>query len=50
MWQGEHEEGLVQIEDSMSIAQRLQDEQMMPLLLMINAIAMSTRCRIPPES
>ena len=39
VWQGEHEEGLVQIEDSLTIAQRLQDEQMMPLLLMINAIA-----------
>ena len=39
VWQGEHEEGLVQIEDSMTVAQRLQDEQMMPLLLMINAIA-----------
>jgi predicted ATPase/DNA-binding CsgD family transcriptional regulator len=39
VWQGEHEDGLVQIEDSLSIVQRLQDEQMMPLLLMINAIA-----------
>jgi non-specific serine/threonine protein kinase len=39
VWQGEHEEGLVQIEDSMAIAQGLQDQQMMPLLLMINAIA-----------
>jgi tetratricopeptide (TPR) repeat protein len=39
VWQGEHEEGLVQIEDSLTIAQRLQEEQMMPLLLMINAIA-----------
>jgi predicted ATPase/DNA-binding CsgD family transcriptional regulator len=39
VWQGEHEEGLVQIENSLAIAQRLQDEQMMPLLLMINAIA-----------
>jgi tetratricopeptide (TPR) repeat protein len=39
VWQGEHEEGLVQIEESLTIAQRLQDEQMMPLLLMINAIA-----------
>ena len=39
VWQGEQEEGLVQIEDSLTIAQRLQDEQMMPLLLMINAIA-----------
>jgi len=39
VWQGEQEEGLVQIEESLTIAQRLQDEQMMPLLLMINAIA-----------
>jgi predicted ATPase/DNA-binding XRE family transcriptional regulator len=39
VWQGEHEEGLAQIEDSLTIAQRLQEEQMMPLLLMINAIA-----------
>ena len=39
VWQGEQEEGLAQIEESMTIAQRLQDEQMMPLLLMINAIA-----------
>ena len=39
VWQGEHAEGLVQIEDSLTIAQHLQDEQMMPLLLMINAIA-----------
>jgi predicted ATPase len=39
VWQGEQEEGLVQIEDSLTIIQRLQDEQMMPLLLMINAIA-----------
>ena len=39
VWQGEHEEGLVQVEKSLSIAQQLKDEQMMPLLLMINAIA-----------
>lgn len=39
VWQGEHEAGLVQIEDSLTIAQRLQDKPMMPLLLMINAIA-----------
>jgi non-specific serine/threonine protein kinase len=39
VWQGEHEEGLVQIEDSLTIAQGLQEEQMMPVLLMINAIA-----------
>jgi len=39
VWQGEQEEGLAQIEESMTIAQRLQEEQMMPLLLMINAIA-----------
>jgi predicted ATPase len=39
VWQGEHEESLIQIEDSLTIAQRLQEEQMMPLLLMINAIA-----------
>jgi non-specific serine/threonine protein kinase len=39
VWQSEHEEGLVQIENSLAIAQQLQEEQMMPLLLMINAIA-----------
>jgi Predicted ATPase len=39
VWQGEHEEGLAQIQDSLTITQRLQDKQMMPLLLMINAIA-----------
>ena len=39
VWQGELEQGLAQIEESLTIAQRLQDEQMMPLLLMINAIA-----------
>jgi predicted ATPase/DNA-binding CsgD family transcriptional regulator len=39
VWQGEHEEGLVQIENSLAIAHQLRDEQMMPLLLMINAIA-----------
>jgi predicted ATPase/DNA-binding CsgD family transcriptional regulator len=39
VWQGEDEEGLIQIENSLDIAQRLRDEQMMPLLLMINAIA-----------
>jgi non-specific serine/threonine protein kinase len=39
VWQGEHEEGLVQVEKSLTIAQKLKDEQMMPLLLMINAIA-----------
>lgn len=39
VWQGEPEEALVQIEASLTIAQRLQDEQMMPLLLMISAIA-----------
>jgi tetratricopeptide (TPR) repeat protein len=39
VWQGEHEEGLVQVEKSLTIVQKLKDEQMMPLLLMINAIA-----------
>ena len=39
VWQGEHEEGLTQIQESMIIARRLQDEQMMPLLPMVNAIA-----------
>ena len=39
VWQGDQENGLVQIEDSLTIAQQLKDEQMMPLLLMINGIA-----------
>jgi tetratricopeptide (TPR) repeat protein len=39
VWQGEQEMGLVQIENSLTIVQRVKDEQMMPLLLMINAIA-----------
>ena len=39
VWQGEQEMGLVQIENSLDIAQRLKDEQMMPLLLISKAIA-----------
>ena len=39
VWQGEQEQGLVQIESSLTIARRLKDEQMMPILLMSNAIA-----------
>jgi tetratricopeptide (TPR) repeat protein len=39
VWQGEQEQGLVQIENSLTIARRLKDEQMMPVLLMSNAIA-----------
>ena len=39
VWQGEHETGLVEIENSLAIAQLLRDEQMMPILLMIKAIA-----------
>ncbi len=50
VWQGEQEEGLAQIEESMTIAQRLQDEQMMPLLLMINAIAYISMGRDQPRS
>jgi predicted ATPase len=39
MWQGEQETGLVQMQNSLAIAQRLEDEQMMPFLLMGNAVA-----------
>jgi predicted ATPase len=39
VWQGEQEEGLVQIETSLAIAQKLKDEQIMPVLLMSKAIA-----------
>jgi predicted ATPase len=39
VWQGEQETGLVQIENGLTIARRLNDEQMMPILLMTNAIA-----------
>ena len=37
MWQGEQEAGLEQIEDSLGILQRLEDERLMPFLLMGNA-------------
>jgi predicted ATPase/DNA-binding CsgD family transcriptional regulator len=39
VWQGDQENGLAQIEASLAIAQKRKDEQMMPLLLMINGIA-----------
>jgi tetratricopeptide (TPR) repeat protein len=39
VWQGEQEIGLVQILKSLGILQRLEDEEMMPFLLMGNAVA-----------
>ena len=39
MWQGEQEIGLAQIQKSLTILQRLEDEEMMPFLLMGNAVA-----------
>jgi predicted ATPase len=39
LWQGEQEKGLAQVQKSLAIVQRLEDEQMMPLLLMGNAVA-----------
>jgi predicted ATPase len=39
VWQGEQEIGLGQIEKSLAIIQRLEDEEMMPFLLLAKAVA-----------
>jgi predicted ATPase len=43
IWQGEQETGLTQLQSSLAIVQRLEDEQMMPHLLMGTAIAFINR-------